>query len=494
MPSDPERPIEKLLRAAAKERHDKAGNSWDIHPVNRRRLQEEVARRFGRAPGPTPGFLAWLQGRGWFKPLGASIALAVLLLGAWFLLPGLTAKRIGPLAANKEQFQNTAESTVARSKAADKQVRDDSKSTVQANDSTSLLADSAPMNEREKALKLQLKESDQGKAAFSTPNNVLAKDEPTAAAPMQVPSPDANTATVSGGTGPASAAPVPALERRYGLSRGLQSETASPPPSAAPGATTSSGNLLAVAKKVSPQAANLSAGPADIAHDAQLSNLAAAAALNSNLKDVVQYGYFAASQSSGTTRTLQQINQSVSGTKPRNAIAGESLSTNQILVSFRVEQSGQELRVIDSDGSVYAGLIQSATELLPAPAASPGNRATLADALATGRSQNASAGLPRANLNQQSLAASAFQVIGTNRSSNQRVRFSGTITGDTNDIAAANTNVVQAVGALGNANQLSNGPEFRSNQNLHLSGKAVIGRDQEVEIDAVPAPSPQKDK
>jgi hypothetical protein len=458
MPSDPERPIEKLLRAAAKERRDKAGSTWEIHPANRRLLQQEVARRFGKPPGPAPGFLAWLLGRGWFRPLGASAALAVLLLGAWFLLPVLMPKRIGPLAANKEQFQNTPEPVAAPRQSA------------------------------------AFQPPEVGKDSRSSLDEV-AKAEKESIAPKPLAGIEANSSAASGGISPTPVLPPPALEaeRRYGLSRGLRSATAQAPArEQLEAGTPSLQNELALAKKVSPQVANLPVASSVASQEAPQSNLAAVSEPSASSNEVVQYGYFIASRSLGSIRALQQISPGNSGNMARAGRLESQPPIDQILASFRVEQSGPELRVIDSDGSVYAGPIQ-ATNAFVAPVVLA-NQTRFADALTSAKNQNPAAVGLGVNVTQQSAAASAFHVVGTNRSSNQRVTFSGTITGDTNVLAMTGTNLVQAGGALANAIQLSNAQAVPANLNLHLSGKAVIGRNQEIEIDAVPTPQPQNSK
>jgi hypothetical protein len=61
MANEPERPIEKLLRAAAQKRRDEAGGRFELHPANRRLLQGEVTRTFPktrarqRQTGSLPG-------------------------------------------------------------------------------------------------------------------------------------------------------------------------------------------------------------------------------------------------------------------------------------------------------------------------------------------------------------------------------------------------------------------------------------------------------
>ena len=49
MSIEPERPIEKLLRACGQKRRDEAGAPFALHPATRRLLQDEVSRRYAPA-------------------------------------------------------------------------------------------------------------------------------------------------------------------------------------------------------------------------------------------------------------------------------------------------------------------------------------------------------------------------------------------------------------------------------------------------------------
>ena len=84
MASDPERPIEKLLRSSAEKRREEAGAPLELHPATRRLLQGEVARRFPKPspqPGPAEGFLGRLWPRlAWGLAGAAVLAVAVLVL------------------------------------------------------------------------------------------------------------------------------------------------------------------------------------------------------------------------------------------------------------------------------------------------------------------------------------------------------------------------------------------------------------------------------
>ncbi|MGH7969935.1 MAG: hypothetical protein ACREIC_14530, partial [Limisphaerales bacterium] len=83
MVNDPERPIEKLLRECAEARRHEGKPPAQLHPVNRRLLQDEVKRVFGRtgAARPRLWFLPPRGLRGWGFALGGlGTVLAVVIL------------------------------------------------------------------------------------------------------------------------------------------------------------------------------------------------------------------------------------------------------------------------------------------------------------------------------------------------------------------------------------------------------------------------------
>ena len=86
MANEPERPIEKLLRAAAKKRRDDAGAPFELHPADRRLLQGEVARKFAQPERESRSF-AELLGQLWPRFAGGVAILAVLALAVRVLLP-----------------------------------------------------------------------------------------------------------------------------------------------------------------------------------------------------------------------------------------------------------------------------------------------------------------------------------------------------------------------------------------------------------------------
>lgn len=389
MSTEPERPIEKLLRASAQQRREQTGHSWQMTPANRRRLHQEVSREFGR---PTRSAFA----RGWLRP--------ALALGAAVLL-GLATIWI-----TWRVFNPTAGVWMAKNEPA--QVRElNGPAEVQPAPQGTGLAKNAG-------------------AWADLADNSAAKKKDAAAPPPEGAEPLRESATMAPATAPLLAGTLrqPVIEQR------AQNVPAAP-------AANSAASL-------SPDGAN------------------------NVINEVVQFGYFAASQ------TAHGAKSAASGSQP----------AGQVLVSFRVEQSGRQLRIIDNDGSVYSGPFQNAgrTSYAPAPQGAAAPASALGSQLAAARQSAETLG--RNTQNAVTGARYHFQLVGTNRSSNQRVVFSGTLIAGT-DLTGNFAANARAKSAKANSTEtLSPSAGQAPVQNWRLSGTAVIGGTEEVGIEAVPSP------
>ena len=103
----------------------------------------------------------------------------------------------------------------------------------------------------------------------------------------------------------------------------------------------------------------------------------------------------------------------------------------KVLNAFRLEQTGQSLRVIDHDGSVYTGSFQSAGYPLT-DTVSRVDKGTSTARYAEPPVRKAVQSQPQAVLgqpftNSQNTLQYFFRVAGTNRSLNQRVVFTGNL-------------------------------------------------------------------
>jgi len=134
--------------------------------------------------------------------------------------------------------------------------------------------------------------------------------------------------------------------------------------------------------------------------------------------------------------------------------ANPSALAKPVLQSFQVEQIGNELRVRDADGSIYAGRLQAGELDRPARAAYTQQPAMRRAQSASGNNTN----LLRMGIVQgQAQRQFSFQVLGTNQTLNQRVLFSGTIFFSTNTTAASIDRRISGRVTVGN------GPEMPVN-------------------------------
>jgi type II secretory pathway pseudopilin PulG len=177
--------------------------------------------------------------------------------------------------------------------------------------------------------------------------------------------------------------------------------------------------------------------------------------------------------------------------KQRTPLPRQSEATaGVVLDSFTVEQSGNQITVVDKDGSKYSGFIQlasvndeSISTVRQQPAAgAPAKVATAPQRRAFVATDTAAAVAPAG---QSPTAAQNyfFRVTGTNRSLNQSVVFSGNL--------AENTNVVVARGgSFGFVTNALNAPQQMMPQlpllNSRIAGRAAVGGKSEIEINAAP--------
>jgi hypothetical protein len=169
-------------------------------------------------------------------------------------------------------------------------------------------------------------------------------------------------------------------------------------------------------------------------------------------------------------------------------------ATDSVLVSFRVEQAGRELRIIDKDGSVYTGGLQlvdtrvtaSETGGWAAPAAAtkePAAAPAPAPESAARPHTFGAARVPEATADKSPARSYFFRVAGTNLSLHQKVVFTGSFNTSSN------------LGALaGNAAASDRTPKHADVPtdaiplpNATISGKVQVGRTRAIDIQAAPA-------
>ena len=406
---EPERPIEKRLRAFAKKRRANAGAPLEPHPATRRMLQSEVARQFAR-PAANEARLAQVPATWWLRFAWTVPALIVLGLGAWSLVPthnkskppiGLAENAPTASSASFDKFDQPA---------------------LAYNDISRVEAGSESLG-------------------YDTEKLDFKKDRELEVAPAIS---EAETQT------------------RREMTSTLVADTSAPEPGSSGGGQVTRKHTNAFTATGS-LAAALPTSPAD-------------GAANKLADGFNRRTYNGAV--SGNAGMLRQ-NFVQANAHGQFKAAAKPAEANQVLAAFQVEQSGNQLRVIDNDGSTYTGGVElAADEPVANPAAGQKEKAMLK---AEGQVTTRTIAVISAS-NTQAAQNYFFRVAGTNRTLNQQVVFSGNFLEATNaPVAPMEANRWQNVGTP----QVQ--PAAPMLLNSTINGRAQVGDQKEIQINAVPA-------
>ena len=469
---EPERQIEKLLRAVAKKRREQSGDPFELKPAAREQLHKEISRR---APGKSGGtFLANLFSG--FHPRLAFVlcSLVIVSIGGWLLMPALRGRKPATLASADVQlaetpptFQNSPmpaplpPTTVAPSVAEDrtKAVFNDNSATVSGSTALKLPQAGEAGGNREPVVAdgVATKQSSQFKAG-KTPPGSSAGIPPASPPPVEM-----ETAALKPAAQPTGSF---ANTARLDSDAADNTRRSIAPPTVAKGAVTSPTTIAAATpeaqKKLSMEKAPDSSATGSAAFTYGLA------------KDETTVAVPVASQ---------RFYRTEAPAKPQHTAGALSVPA-RVLVSFKVEQNGGQIRVVDADGSIYTGILQVAqNENYSAAAASAPPQSDLFTTRAAKTRQPEQP--PAQNY--------FFRVAGTNRNLNQNIVFSGNLIPLTN-VLLASTNAAFFGGGAGGGgsggaqNAMQGLPAASLLSNSRISGKVVIGTQKEVEVNATPGP------
>lgn len=493
-----ERPIEKLLRRAAKKRSDEAGPPPELHPATRRLLQGEVARQFPKsAPTKWSALLEWwlLLKQRWVYGV---VAFAVVWVAAVALVPMFSkSKPQASLALNSpassrldlelaKQSPPASEPVAAPLVALDaERGRVRTKSDGGAVDNVSAPATASPAPAAATALadwKIATSIRRDTKDASVTFADATDASGVGRAVTQVANKPGATLAgEISQGfsrTTPASAA-LGAQPTRYfesdKLADSSKNATALTPDFGFKAERAMITNALGSrlnefdAPKLVVAESSL-ATPAESAADgfATKSGLAAAGEVEGNRATFNSQAYanLGREQSPAKKKEAQTI-----------------WAAAQVLANFKIEQAGRDLRVVDGDGSVYNGVVDEENTVYRQIVAQQNQKLSNSYEnkfkFPTPKAANAPAAA-----NQLSQDFYRYRVEGTNRTLNQNVVFTWNFI-DTNALANGNLNYNAAVQKLDAAKLPSQFPALL--QNSFINGRAQFGPGREFEVNAVPA-------
>lgn len=419
---EPERRIEKLLRSCAEKRRAGAGEPLKLHPANRRLLQDEVSRRAPKAEPEELSISRWqCLRRRWVYTVGLAF---LILLGATVLLSVFNSTK------HEQQSANTLGSKAL-----------------------------SPVPERENVVPTASKNSPQLQSAMWQKELLTAANGQNPASPviagttsetagMKRPEP-AMSAPVASGAGTLTLRPATNAVSLPTLAVNL-------PPAPAPLAAT-----------IPAPPASLPAVESEAATTQELFYRNVLLAQAPSGQSVFHY---ASPRAKSDTLRMETFDK----------LSGEPAQLASILSHFEVQQSGDFIRIVDDDGSVYSGKLrpanavaQNATTVQQMPAANL--------APASEKAVLPPGGSPPV------LQEVAFRVVGMNRTWKQKVVFNGNLIA----ISNALTNTRQSVAGRGGF-ALTSPPAAVPAQQLNLSrsrivGTAVIGGTNKIEIKALPS-------
>lgn len=456
-----ERPIEKLLRRYAKERRADAGAPLELHPATRRLLQGEVARQLGgerhkpmgaaKLPVARPFWHGWLPRLAWVVPM-----LALVTIGAWRWLgqPATQQLALGPKPDQKSVATPESDRLTPKPKATVASGAD--ARLVQPNDPAP-----TPVSIPTRALNQPASAS--GLADQSVPG----KRQETNQALAFAAAPNPPVASLAG---VAEQKSRDARVRSQDLARADKEGIA---PTASPAAPRSRPDRQAVSAEAlsSPRAAAL---VLEKQSSAALPDTADKAANSAPSKD-------SGSESAQTYAYSQAFARQTAPLKEKVVKVDSAGLVSPVLTSFRVEQSGRQLRVVDSDGSTYTG--EAEPVLVTGAGGRNGKPEQIGQLFKSGGKLNQLPAGP-ASAPQPPIQNHAYRVVGTNRTLNQNVVFTWSFVEMTNQPVMAQS--VDISSDLKKDLQKLPAQFPAQLQNSFINGRAQLGTGKEIEINAVP--------
>lgn len=530
-----ERPIEKLLRRAAKKRSDESSAPPELHSANRRLLQDEVARQFPPQAVPprevAPPFWVALTRR-WAYALALIPVIGLLAL---VVLPSLSKSK-------SKGSMELAKQTPAKNEAMPAALADEyfaatpAPVTLSASDSAHSVDAITPGRSGygNSVEAITLGASGAGNT-FSGGGNIRNLEGHTPAPTITAPAPAALPAVASqsqpaarrdiaddtkvlGGrlteananqpasaqaNRPMEAARADDVSRFYSRTTPTYGVAAAAPPQSSPMT-----KVRSVAKETPPATALREQEAVAIASKAvtnsstlAFDSVAAATVVPKAISGATSLGADAQmdrdsyadktwlARGGGAERQRTVLNSQafsnlgVPAEAKRKDVRAEVLIP-PVLQNFQVQQQGRDLRIVDGDGSIYRGVVDEENTLYKQMSARQQQKLAIANDskfnLKTPKQQTEAVSAVK---KLEAQAYYLYRVEGTNRTLNQNVVFTWNFL-DTNALAAGTLNYQNVAQKLDATKQPSQFPAML--QNSFINGRAQFGEGRAMEVNAVP--------
>ena len=481
---EPERKIEKLLRAYAKKRRADAGDALKLHPATRRLLQDEVARNAPKPDEEDASMSLWeLFRRQWAFLAGFAL---IVFFGATLFLPALSS-------AKKKGQSVTAMNHL-------KQIGLAAQMSAEENNGKLPAALDALTNQLGSDKILTDTESGQrfiyvagGETLDGLPSNSLLAYSPTDKKGRAVLFADGRVEVVKGDRFseltnrrlPQLIAANDSPRRQLGEAP-AEKTAANGNAAVAPPAI--SEQLKSEANRRETKLADLGVVARSAGEVAAVAPAASATRLDRLAKEQDAAGKDFAAQTNSMQFASTASQKLAFGLQNsfKNTIAPTTAAP--VLANFQVQQNGSAIRVVDADGSVYDGSLlpeSAVAQNTPAPAATP-------PPIVTAPAQPIERAKAIASREESQMAQNNFfRVSGMNQTLKQNVVFTGNLlatsdaTKNSQQSFSGSNGLVGGGGGGGGQSQSALNKQL-SWSNSRIAGTAVIADTNRIEINAEP--------
>lgn len=491
-----ERPIEKLLRRAAQKRSAESGPAPELHPANRRLLQAEVAQQFPKvAPAPpasTPTWWARLQQR-WVYGVAAFAALWIVALA---IVPLFSKTKSQPqLALNSipepaaavavtDPAHAIAPATVAAAKVV---TESEELEPLAVNSVQSAPPMTAPMVAQSPSSTAKVL-ANHNREAFSRPATAapavhladrtaaLRQKSPEERGENKYKQPLVGAAQNEAAPARDSLSAASVTQSRSGGERLVRAESqkigAVPAPALGKLESTR-GHKPAPTKEEF-----ASAKPAEVYADAVASAVAFA---GNDRVDKPRLARDGSEEKTQPERSSQAYSNLLSQRSARAKDLEDFRNPPKVLAKFRIEQAGRDMRVVDGDGSVYSGVLDTQNTLYQQLVQRQNlNLSNTYDSQFRFHPPKLTTAAPTSKTPAETYYF--FRVEGTNRTLQQKVVFTWNFVATNAPPGAANYN--GGISKLDAAKLTT--PFSNLLQNSTITGRAQLGANREIEVNATP--------
>jgi len=481
---EPERKIEKLLRAYAKKRRADAGDAFKLHPATRRLLQAEVARNQPKPDEDEADVSLWEL----FRRQWAFLAVFALMVffGAALFLPALGKAKFK--SQQTAAVSNLKQIGVAAQMAAGE---NNGRLPVSLDALTNQLGSEKILTDAESGKRFVYVAG--GETLDALPSNALLAYSPTDKKGRAVLFADGRVEVIKGDAFSAltnqGLSPLIAANNSFRRQLGEAPATLSAASGSAASAPALSEQLKSEANREESKLADLGVAAPGTSELAANKPAAPPAAFDRLAKEQDAAGKDFAAQPGGvqfTSAASQPLAQSQQNSF-KNLIAATKAAP--VLMNFQVQQNGNAIRVVDGDGSVYDGSLLPGSEVAqttPAPAAP-------AEVIPAAARQNEKAKTITSREDSQAAQNASFRVSGMNQTLKQHVVFTGNLLAISNPAMNAQKSFGSVTGMAGGSGGGGGGGQTQSGlaqqslwSNSRIAGTAVVANTNQIEINAVP--------